>query len=422
MYRKTILDNGLRIITHHMPHMESVALGIWINVGARFENKKNNGIAHFLEHLLFKGTKKYSCKKLKESIEGVGGSLNGFTSEEFCCYLARLPAEYLDLAVDILSDMVLNPLLPAKEIEKERGVIIEEIKMHRDLPQSYVHQLLDELLWPEQPLGMNIIGTDESVRRISRRDLFLFKEKCYTAANIVISACGNLHEETLLKRIETIFGELKTREKNKFRNARERQTKPRLNILSKDTEQTHLAMGFHGLRRQHPDRYALGLLHVILGANMSSRLFSQVREKKGLAYEIGTHIKYFADTGAFIISAGIDNRKTEETFAVILKELTRIKKVPVSRNEFKRAKDFYIGQLALSLEDTLNHMLWIGESMTALDKTYTLEEVKNEVNRVQREDLMRISQEIFKEKNINLAFIGPLKNKEKELYGCLKFS
>lgn len=422
MYRKTLLNNGLRVITYDTPHMESVALGIWINVGARFESKENKGIAHFLEHLLFKGSKKYSCTKIKESIEGVGGSLNGFTSEEFCCYLAKLPARYLDLALDIIADMVLNPLLPAQEIEKERGVIIEEIKMYKDQPATYVHQLLDKLLWPGQPLGMNIAGTVESVSSIKRADLLLFKENCYTTPNIVISACGRLQDNGLLDRIENIFSNLKGRGRNKFTKIKQRQVKPRLNIFTKETEQTHLAMGFHGLSRNHPDRYRLGLLHVILGANMSSRLFSEVREKKGLAYEIGTHIKYFADTGAFIINAGIDNRKVKETLTVILKELRRIKREPVSKEEFRRAKDFYIGQLALSLEDTLNHMLWIGESTIALDKTYTLDDVKNEVNRIRKEDLMRISREIFREKNINLALIGPLKGKEKELYRCLRYN
>jgi predicted Zn-dependent peptidase len=420
MYKTDVLNNGLKLITCNMPHMESAAFGIWINVGSRYENNDNNGIAHFLEHLFFKGSKKYSCKKIKQSIEGIGGSLNGFTSEELCCYLVKLPARHLNLALDILSDMVLNPLLPAKELEKERGVIIEEINMYKDLPASYVLLLLAGLLWPRQPLGASIAGTVQSVSSIKRESLFSFKEKFYTASNIVIVCCGRLREDAVLKKMASLFGRLKCAEKNRFVSAREKQNRPQLSVVHKDTEQTRIAMGFHALRRSHPDRFGLRLLHVILGANMSSRLFSQVREKQGIAYEISTQIENFADTGAFIIEAGIDNNKVRQGISAILGELKRIKEEPVSDREFGRAKDYYVGQLAIFLEDTLSHMLWVGESMTALEKIYTLDYVKDRLNKIRKEDLMRLSRSIFREGNINLAVIGPESNREKELYACLK--
>lgn len=422
MYKKTILENGLRIITHPMKRMQSVALGIWIKVGGRYETPDYKGIAHFLEHLAFKGSKKYSCRRIKESIEGVGGSLNGFTSEELTCYLVKLPNLHLDLSLDILSDMVINPLLHPEEIEKERTVILEEIKMYKDLPQSYVYELLDELLWPKQPLGMAITGTVESVNRINREGLSLFKKQYYVPSNIIVSAAGLLEHNKFTNRIKNIFSSLKSKNVSAFLKVKEEQLRPQLKLLHKDTEQTHLVLGFHGFRRDHPSRYALGLLHVILGANMSSRLFNELREKKGLAYEIGTQVKCFQDTGAFIVHAGIDNRKVNESVELILKELEKAKNQLVSIDEFKRAKEFYLGQLALSLEETLDQMLWIGESTAVLDEVYSLKDITKKINKIRREDIREVAEYIFKEKSLNLALIGPLKDSEQAIYGQLRLN
>ena len=412
MYEKTVLKNGLRVVSCAMPEMQSVALGIWVKVGGRFEDKANKGISHYLEHLVFKGTKKYSCRQLKESIEGIGGSLNGFTSEEITCYLVKLPHRYLDLGLDILSDMVINPLIPAGEVEKERTVILEELKMYRDLPQSYVYDLLDELLWPQQILGMSVIGSVESVSSIKMPDLRIFQKKRYTPANIVVSACGCLDHKRMVSKINRVFSHLAGGEANTFVEAHEEERSPQLKILQKDTEQTHIAMGFHSFKREHPLKYAQNLLHIILGGNMSSRLFNEVREKQGLAYEIGTQVKRFQDTGAFLVHAGIDNRKVEKAISVIFRELSRIKNSPVSIDEFRRAKEFYIGQLELALEDTMDHMLWIGESTIMLDTIYTLNRILKEVRTVKREDVREAAQSIFEEKKINLAMIGPLKDKD----------
>jgi len=422
MYRKTVLENGLRIITHPMKRMQSVALGIWVRVGGRYETSEYKGIAHFLEHLAFKGSKKYSYRKIKESIEGVGGSLNGFTSEELTCYLVKLPNLHLGLALDVLSNMVISPLLQPEEIEKERTVIQEEIKMYKDLPQSYVYDLLDELLWPKQPLGMPIIGTNESTNRIRREELSLFKKQYYVPANIVISAAGLLEHNKFTNRIKNIFSSLKSKDVSPFLKVKEEQHRSQLKLLHKDTEQTHLVLGFHSFRRDHPLRYALGLLHVILGANMSSRLFNELREKKGLAYEIGTQVKYFQDTGAFIVHAGIDNRKVNESVELILKELEKAKHKLISIDEFKRAKEFYLGQLALSLEETLDNMLWIGESIATLDEVYSLKDITKKINKIKREDIREVADYIFQEKSLNLALIGPLKDSEQVIYNQLRLN
>ncbi|MFA5096498.1 MAG: pitrilysin family protein [Candidatus Omnitrophota bacterium] len=419
-YRKTRLANGLRIISRAMPGRQSVALGVWIRVGGRDESLGNKGISHFLEHILFKGTRKYSCRRIKESIEGIGGSLNGFTSEESTCYLVKVPDRHLSTGLNILSDMVLNPTLPSREIRKERTVILEELKMYKDLPQSYVYELLDELLWPGQPLGRPIIGTVESVNGIGRAKMREFKEGHYTAANIVVSACGNLEDEKLERAVKRIFSGLKREKANIFPVARENQNSPGLKVFHKETEQTHMALGFRGFKREHPLKHALGLMHVILGGNMSSRLFNELREKRGLAYEIGTAVKRFQDTGAFIVHAGIDNRKVNESIRLILRELKKAKDGLVTEGEFKRAKEFYVGQLKLALEDTLEYMLWIGETTLMLDKAFALEEVIAEVNRVERADIREAARKIFREANLNLSLIGPLKETEagirRELY------
>jgi len=420
MYTKTKLGNGLKVVTHSMPDMRSIALGIWVNVGGRYENQKNKGIAHFLEHLLFKGSKKYSIHQIKESIEGIGGSLNGFTSEEFTCYLVKTPAQHLNLSLSVLSDMVINPLILSQEMEKERTVIIEEIKMYRDMPQSHVYELLDELLWPKQPLGLSIAGSIDTVSRLTREDVLSFKESYYTAPNLVVSACGNLEHKRLLECVEKIFKDRSRKEHNIFSPVVERQKIPQLKIFNKATEQTHLAMGFHGLERSHPDRFVLALVHIILGANMSSRLFNEVREKKGLAYEIGTQVKFFQDTGAFLVHAGIDNSKVSLAIELILKELAKIKKEFVSADELKRAKEFYLGQLTLALEDTLDHMLWIGESVASLDKIFTWNEILRSVKKVSRPDIKRVANTILKQGNLNLSLIGPLEGREKEINDCLE--
>ncbi len=422
MYKKYKLDNGLRIIAHRMPDMQSVALGIWINVGGRYESEENKGISHYLEHLVFKGTKNYSCRKIKESIEGMGGSLNGFTSEELTCYLVKIPARYFELALNVLSDMVLNPTIPQVEVDKERTVILEEIKMYRDLPQSYVYELLDELLWPNQPLGAPIIGTVESVSRIDRTDLSVFKQDYYTPENIVISAAGLLDYDKLRKKTEKIFSSSKAKNRNIFVNIKEGQQAPQLKLFHKQTEQTHLALGFHSFKRDHPLRHAAGLLHVILGANMSSRLFNELREKRGLAYEIGTTLKRFDDTGAFIVHAGIDNNKIIQALGLISEELRKIKDQLVTSDEFKRAREFYIGQLMLALEDTLDHMLWIGEYTASINKTYTLKDIIKEVNKVTRQDILQVAKEVFLNKEACLALIGPLKDKEADIYKELKIN
>ncbi len=413
MHKMDILKNSLKIITKPMNHMESVSLGIWIRAGGRYENKKNNGISHLLEHLLFKGTENRDMKKIKEEIEGKGGSFNGFTSEEFTCYLVKLLSKDIELGVDILSDMVLHPRLAEEELRKEKDVIIEEINMYKDMPSHYVHEILTEMLWPEQPLGMLLAGTSESVKSIDKDDLISYREAYYNPANMLLIGVGRIEEDHIVKLARKYLSKPSAKNIPAFKKAELEQTSPELKVISKETEQTHLALGLHAIDRFSPDRYVLTLINILLGANMSSRLFHIVRDEMALCYEISSSARLFDDAGIFVISAGVDDKKLLKSLEVILRELGRIRREPVSKEELKRAKEYYKGQLLFALEDTMTHMLWLGEKIITGEKWFDVKKILDRIDKVTRDDIMRVSKKIFNDKNLNLAIIGPVKEDEK---------
>lgn len=409
MYQETALSNGLIIITHRIPHSAAASIGFWIRAGGRFETRENNGISHFLEHLLFKGTQKRSYYQIKEEIEGRGGSLNAFTAEEATCYLAWVMGHHLDRAIDVISDIILEPLLKDEHIERERMVILEEIKMYRDLPSAYVHAIFDELLWPGQPLGFMIAGREEVVARLKREEVLDYKNKLYNPANIVVAVAGNIDHKEVVDKVEKAFSHLPRSERNQFIGAETRQSEPEIKIKTKNTEQTHLCLGGRAVARNHPDKYAASVLNIILGGNMSSRLFNEVREERGLAYEIHSNISMFYDAGVLVISAGVDNRKVSESVSVILNEMRKFKEETVSYEELERAKEFIIGQLVLGLESVSAYMHWLGESKLLSEKLLTPLEVIKKVKEVKAEDVKQIAAKIFVDENLNLALIGPLK-------------
>ena len=420
MYKRTDLPNRMRIVTHEMKGRDSASVGIWLGTGGRYENKKNKGAAHFLEHILFKGTKHYSCDGIKELIEGVGGSLNAFTAEEYTCYYAKIPSQHLDRTFDILSDMVFYPLIAAKDVEKERTVILEEIKMYHDLPQHFVIDLLEGLMWPNHPLGMNIAGTHESIVPMNHQDLRDFHRSHYTLENTVVSVSGRISHKHVVGLAQRKSAGIEERKKHDFLSAKNSQKHPQVKFFRKDIEQMHLALGLFGLREDHPDRHAFSLLNIILGANMSSRLFNEVREKRGLAYAIASSSKSLNDTGLLMIRAGVDNKKVVEAVDVVLKELDKLRKSPVTKDEFTRAKDYYLGQILLALEDTLDHMFWIGESIVSLNRTRTLKEILTQIKKVTIADVRRLANDIFKREHVNLSIVGPLKDEqEKKLSGLI---
>ena len=412
-YHRTELPNGLRIVSAPRHESESLTIGIWIGVGGRYESSRLNGISHFLEHLLFKGTKTRSSRQIKESIEGVGGLFNAFTDEEFTCVWAKVQPKELESTVEVLTDMVLHPTLDSQEMGKERQVILEEIRMYRDLPMHSVQDLLNKLLWPHHPLGMILSGTEHSVSRIRRPDLVSFQRRFYTPRNIVVAACGRLSHRDLVEVVRRWWFNLPPGRPAVCRKARGQQHSPRFTVEVKETEQTHVSLGFHAFPRNHPHVQALNLLNVILGGNMSSRLFQEVREERGLAYEIGSHVKRYRDAGVFSVSAGVEHRHLFRSLQVILKELRRIAREPVGSKEFKQAVEFFVGQLLFSLEDTVEHMYWLGECEMLLHRVEPVERILDQVARVDRSDVAAVARRILALRRLNLAVIGPVKPKVK---------
>ncbi len=408
-YHRTVLPNGLRIVSAPRWNSESVAIGIWIGVGARYEPNRINGISHFLEHLIFKGTTGRSSRQIKEAIEGSGGSLNAFTDEEFTSVVAKVQPKDLGQAVEVLSDMVLHPELDSKELEKERQVVLEEIRMVRDLPMHFVHDLLNALLWPGHPLGRDIAGTPASLGRICRADLRRFQSRYYRPRNVVIAACGRLSHRSLVEAITRSWGRVPPGRPAVCRRPPQRQRRPRLKIELKETEQTHFSLGFRAFPRSHPDVQALSLLNVLMGGNMSSRLFQRVREDRGLAYEIGSQVKRFRDTGLFSVSAGVEHKHLGPCLDVVLQELKRIRREPVSPKEFEQAVEYLTGQILFALEDTVEHMCWIGECEMLLGRVQPAEVILDQVSRVRRSDVTRAARSVLRPERLSLAVIGPVK-------------
>lgn len=416
MYKKSTLSNNLRIISREFKDRESVAVGVWVGVGGRFEDDATKGAAHFLEHILFRGSLKYPCHEIKGSIEGVGGSLNAFTGEEQTCFYARVPAKHFDLTIDILCDMVFFPMIQKNDLEKERGIILEEIKMYGDLPQYHVLEMLDAMVWPEHPLGQNLAGSKETVGRMTRTDLRDFHRRHYSPDNIVVSVCGNFSHERLEALLEAKLANFSSQPKVVCLPFSGLQKKPQSGFFRKKTEQMHLAIGVPSLCAEHPDSYALAVLNIILGGNMSSRLFDELREKRGLAYSIYSTTRTYADTGMFMIKAGVDNSKLVEAVGLIAKILRQLRRGKVSESEFTRAREYYYGQFVLGLEDATEHMMWIGESMVERDRIRTLGEVVSRINSLTPDDIRRVAADILKEKCFNLAVVGPIEEaQEKEL-------
>ena len=426
MYELSVLENGLKVATCNLSQTKSVAVGLWVRTGGRYETKSFSGISHFFEHMVFKGSEKRSCRQIKESIEGVGGMLNGFTSEEVTCFLAKVLHKHLPITLDVLIDMLLNPLLRQADIDKERLVIFEEIKMYLDLPHHLAYDNMQKMLWPDHPLGRNLGGSEKTLKKINRNEIIYYKNKYYNLKNMTICASGNIDHSILIETLSKIFS--KTKQKNNmvyrnkgFKSFALEQKEHAANFIDKETQQSHLVLGMHAIKRDHALKYALIILHIILGANMSSRLFNQIREKRGLAYEIGTSLKKFEETGAFLVHAGIVRNKIENACALILAEFKKVCSEYVTKRELQRAKEYFSGHLLMSLDDPLDHMLWVGEKVINNRKVIPAHKIIQSIESVTQEDVMRIANLIFQKGNFNLSVVGILdERKKKNLTDLLK--
>ena len=412
MFRKAILKNGLRIITVPQKTTQALTVLVLVETGSKYEKKEINGISHFLEHMYFKGTKKRpSTTAIAETLDKVGGIYNAFTGEEYTGYFAKVASPHFDLALDWVSDIFLNSILPEKETEKEKGVIIEEINMIYDHPMSYVQTLWPKLLYGDQPAGWDIAGTKETVSKMSREKLSDYMKRQYVAKNTIISIAGNFDEKEAISKVKKYFSKIKKTRPITKPKVIEKQEKPEVLLHFRQTDQTHLCFGVRAFNLFHPQRYALDLLTVILGGMMSSRLFIEVRAKLGIAYYINTSSEMNPDTGFLFTQAGLDNKNVEKGIFTILKEYKKISEKKVPREELKKAKDYLKGKTTLLLESSDAMASFYATQEILEKKILTLEEIFKKIDKVTREDILKVAREIFKPEKLNLALIGPFKEK-----------
>jgi len=409
--RKT-LKNGLKLIIVPMKSFESATVMVLIGAGARYENKNNNGISHFLEHMAFKGTsKRPTAMDIASLIDGVGGEFNAFTGKETTGYYVKSSSEHVELSLDLLSDMLSNSKLDPKELDKERGVIIEEINMYEDTPMRKIGDIYEELLYGDAPLGWDVAGTKQVIKSVKREDFINYMSSLYSPNNMTVVVAGGVDVSKVEELTEKYFGKIKAFDTLSYDKVIDSQNKPSLLIKSKKTEQVHIAIGFRTVPLEHKDRYVLDVLAAILGGGMSSRLFHEVREKRGLAYYVRTNSDNYADCGTIVSSAGIDPLKVEEAVKVISEQYALIKKPGnVTKDELKKAKEFLKGHFVLELEDSRSVASFYAHQVLLEKKLDTPVEVNQKVDAVNIADIERVAQKYLINETFNLAVIGNVEN------------
>ena len=407
-YRLTRLANGTRIASVEMPYMRSVSIGMWAGIGGRHERAEQSGMSHFLEHLLFKGTKRRSARRITETVEGLGGYLNAFTTEDHTCYYAKAAAPHLPELCDVLCDMYLESVFAPAEIEREREVIREEIMMYRDHPGQHAQELLTETMWPEHPLGRPLTGSVETISSFRRTDLVAFRRRHYTGGTTIVTVAGPVYHDRVVELLSPALSRLPRGGAPRFLRARRHEGPARLNLFTQETEQTHMAMGFHAFGRADERRFALKLLSVILGENMSSRLFQKLRERHGWCYNVQTGMVTLADTGAIHVYAGLDPANLERAVRLILRELESICQKAPGKAELRKAQDYTIGQTLMSLGSTSNQIMWMGESLLGYGKILDPSEIERRVFAVTPEDVQHTACYCLNRAKLGLAVVGPL--------------
>ena len=414
MYKKTTLDNGLRIITIPLKESKSITVLILVKTGSKYETKETSGISHFLEHMCFKGTNKRPLPiDISETLDSIGGNFNAFTSQEYTGYYARVASAHFETALDWVSDIYLNSKYPKEELEKEKGVIIEEINMYYDQPIQHVQYLWGKLLYGDQPAGWNIAGTKESVRGITREKMVNYVSRQYTAPNTIVCVAGNIEESSVIEKVKEYFSELKKDQAMGKEEVKEEQLEANILLESRKTDQTHLYLGVRAYNISHPDRYTQKLLSIILGGMMSSRLFIEIREKLGAAYYVGTESSSDSDTGYLAARAGVDNKKLEEVIKVILKEYKKITEEEVPPKELKKAKEYVKGKTSLALETSAAQASFYTNQELLEDEILTPEEIFKKIDAVTSQDILRVAKDIFQFNKLNFAMIGPSQEEQK---------
>jgi predicted Zn-dependent peptidase len=404
---RAVLPNGFRIVTESMPYVRSVSLGIWIGSGSRVERVPENGLSHFIEHMVFKGTNTRSSEEIAKSVDSVGGGLDAFTSKELVSFNTKVLDEHLPFAFDVLSDLVLNPLFREEDIEKEKGVILEEIKMEADQPEFVLHEAFIGNFWKGHGLGRPILGTKETVKKFTREMLIDYYDRIYTPENITITAAGNLEHHEIVRLVESRFAGLKKRDELPLGPVPKTHA-PIILKKKESLEQVHIAMGVPSYPLAHARRFPLYVLNTVLGGGMSSRLFQDIREKQGLAYAVYSELNLFSDTGCFTVYAGTASETAKKVVDSVVGEFRTLKEELIGDDELRRAKDHLKGSLMLSLESTSSRMSNLARQELYFNRFMSMDEMLENIETVTREEVREVAQEFFRSEDIGVAMLGRL--------------
>ncbi|MDF2521569.1 MAG: peptidase domain protein [Clostridia bacterium] len=407
MYKKHQMKNGIRIVTEEIPYVNSVSVGIWVKVGSRNETAEKSGVSHFIEHMLFKGTKNRTAKEIANSIDKIGGQMNAFTSKENTCYYAKVLDSHFDIALDVLADMFLASNFAEEEIAKEKGVIMEEINMYEDSPEDLVHDLFTQGAWAGNPLGMPILGTEESLEGLDRKSITEYFNSSYIPENVVISVAGNIKHEVVVEKAERSFGHLTNTARKP--SIIERPTFSPVKITRcKDTEQVHLCIGFEGMDNDNKLYYPMLTMNNIFGGAMSSRLFQKIREDRGLAYSVFSYPSSYVDSGIFSIYAGMKPSQLQNVTKIIIDEIHELKKNGLTEEELFDSKEQMKGSYTLGLESTSGRMISIGRSELMYNRIYSPSEVLEKIDKVDMESVKQAIEMVTNLDRMGGAIIGPM--------------
>jgi predicted Zn-dependent peptidase len=403
---RDVLDNGIRLLTERMTQVRSISIGVWLTRGSRHETAERGGIAHFVEHMLFKGTTTRSAEDIAQAIDSIGGQLDAFTAKEYASYYIKVLDEHLPLAIDILSDIVMNPAFSADDIQREKKVVVEEIKMVEDTPDDLVHELFTQGFWADHPLGRPILGTRDTVESFTPDLLRDYFRDAYTSRNLIISAVGNLEHAHVRELVDKKFGSVPTIGEPLDEQAPT--VAPKILVRNKELEQSHLCLGASSYPQNHDDRYASYVLNTLLGGSMSSRLFQNVREKRGLAYAVFSGLSAYRDAGSFTIYAGCSNEAVGEVIDLVVEELRGVKQAAVPDAELQRAKDHLKGSLMLSLENTASRMSHLARQEIYFDRQFSLDETLEGIERVTPEGIRDVARQMFSDGGLAVTALGQL--------------
>jgi predicted Zn-dependent peptidase len=412
VYEKKILKNGLTLLTVPIEGAASITMSIFVKAGSRYEEKRINGLSHFLEHLHFKGTKKYpNAKKLSETVDEIGGEFNANTGKEHTQYFIRSAYEHLPLVFDVLTDMVKHPLFDEREMEREKGVIIEEINMYKDNPQIHVESLFEETLWHDQPLGRDIAGTADVIRSVKRQDVLDYRNRFYQPSNMIIAISGNFDQKKLEDLVEEHWLPVPNKKVNGFKAAYERQSQARLSVENKITEQAHMIVGFPAYAYRNKQNYPLRILSTVLGGGMSSRMFLRIRERMGLAYYVSTSFNNYLDTGDFYVQSGLKVASAPQALEVILDELRKVRDQGITAKELKKAQEYIKGKIALAMEDPHEKLEWYLGQEAFTGRIRTIKQAFEELDKVTLDQVKFVAEDLIQNETLNMAIIGPFPDK-----------